>query len=127
MRDPIHKELLTTSPAAAAKYTLALDGVGVGRGLGAGDCDCVTVALGAELVSVGFPVRIATTAPPGSPPGQLFGHVFPQAHVQKIGWVTVDPVLHPHRRAFAIAPHSRIAFWSLDGVLLGYKGNARGL
>lgn len=127
VRDPIHKELVTTSPAAAAKYTLALDGVGVGMGKGAGDCDCVTVALGAELVSTGFPVRIATTAGPGSPPGQLFGHVFPQAHVPNIGWITVDPVLHPNRRAFATAPHSRIAFWSLNGDLLGYKGNVRGL
>ena len=106
---------------------LALDGIGVGLGKGAGDCDCVTVALGAELVATGFPVRIATTAGPRHPPGNLFGHVFPQAHVPGLGWITVDPVLHPHRKAFATAPHSRIAFWNLDGQLLGYNGNVRGL
>ncbi|MDD5540317.1 MAG: hypothetical protein PHG61_06485, partial [Candidatus Marinimicrobia bacterium] len=127
VRDPIHKEMVTVSPKAIAQYMLALDGVGVGLGKGAGDCDCVTVALGAELVATGFPVRIATTAGPGHPPGNLFGHVFPQAHVPSIGWVTVDPVLHPHREVFATAPHSRIAFWNLEGKLLGYEGNVQGL
>ncbi len=127
VRDPIHKEMVTVSPKAIAQYMLALDGVGVGLGKGAGDCDCVTVALGAELVATGFPVRIATTAGPGHPPGNLFGHVFPQAHVPAIGWVTVDPVLHPHREVFATAPHSRIAFWNLEGKLLGYEGNVQGL
>lgn len=127
VRDPIHKEMVTLSPAAISKYMLALDGVGLGMGKGAGDCDCVTVALGAELVATGFPVRIATTAGPGHPPGYLFGHVFPQAHVQGLGWVTVDPVLHPHRKIFDTAPHSRIAFWNLEGKLLGYDGNVRGL
>lgn len=105
---------------------LALDGIGVGLGKGAGDCDCATIAIGAELLATGFPVRIATTADPRAPAGNMFGHVFPQAMVPGLGWITVDPVLHPHRKAFAIAPHSRIAFWDLSGRLLGYSGNVQG-
>lgn len=77
-------------------------------------------------MSIGFPVRIATTAEPSAPAGNMFGHVFPQALVPGLGWITVDPVLHPHRKAFATAPHSRIAFWDLSGRLLGYSGNVQG-
>lgn len=127
VRDPAHKELITISPEAVARYTLALDKKGLGNGMGGGDCDCATVAIGAELLATGFPVRIATTADPSQPPGLLFGHVFAQAHVPGVGWITVDPVLHPHRAPLETAPHSRIAFWSLDGRLLGYDGNVRGL
>jgi hypothetical protein len=127
VKDPAHIELVTLSPTAIKKYVLALDGKGLGLGRGGGDCDCATVAIGSELLSIGFPVRIATTADPGAPPGNLFGHVFIQARVPKVGWVTVDPVLHPNRRALATAPHSRIAFWDLSGNLLGYNGNVRGL
>jgi hypothetical protein len=119
--------LVTLSPAAVAKYTLALDGVGLGLGKGGGDCDCATVAIGGELLATGFPVRIATTADPNQPPGNLFGHVFAQAFVPRAGWISVDPVLHPFKGALSTAPHSRIAFWSLDGQLLGYNGNVRGL
>jgi hypothetical protein len=126
VRDPAHKELVTASPQAVAQYMLALDGIGVGLGKGAGDCDCATIAIGGELLATGFPVRIATTADPKAPAGNMFGHVFPQALVPGLGWVTVDPVLHPNRKAFAIAPHSRIAFWDLSGRLLGYSGNVRG-
>src|SRR4030042_1573811 len=126
VRDPAHKELVTASPEAVAQYMLALDGIGVGLGKGAGDCDCATIAIGAGLLATGFPVRIATTADPRAPAGNMFGHVFPQAMVPGLGWVTVDPVLHPHRKAFAIAPHSRIAFWDLSGRLLGYSGNVQG-
>lgn len=127
VRDPAHKELVTASPRAVAQYSLALDGKGLGEGKGGGDCDCATVAIGAELLSTGFPVRIATTADPKIAPGNLFGHVFAQAHVPAIGWVTIDPVLYPRKPVFSTAPHSRIAFWSLEGDLLGYNGNVRGL
>lgn len=123
VRDPVSKELLTASPEAIWRLTMAGDGIGVGAGYGAGDCDCVTTALGAVLEAIGFNTRIATTSPINSPPGRLFGHVFIQARVPKFGWVTVDPVLHPVRNFGAITPHSRIAFWNLDGQMLGYKGN----
>ena len=127
VKDPAHKELVTQSPEAVKRFLLALDGVGLGRGRGGGDCDCATVAIGAELMAIGFPVRIATTADPGARPGNLFGHVFAQAKVPNIGWVTVDPVLHPAHPPFRTARHSRIAFWDLQGNLLGYNGNVRGL
>jgi hypothetical protein len=123
VRDPVSKELLTASPEAIWRLTMAGDGVGVGRGYGAGDCDCVTTALGAVLEAIGFRTRIATTAPVHSPPGRLFGHVFIQAQVPRFGWVTVDPVLHPLRSFGAITPHARIAFWNLDGQMIGVRGN----
>jgi hypothetical protein len=102
---------------------MAGDGVGVGFGKGAGDCDCATVALGAELESIGFRTRLATTAPVNRGPGSLFSHVFIQALVPKVGWITVDPVLHPREPFGATAKNSRIAYWDLDGNLLGYNGN----
>jgi len=127
VKDPVSKELLTNSPEAIWRLTMGGDGVGVGAGYGAGDCDCVTTALGAVLESIGFKTRLGTTAPRTSAPGRLFGHVFIQAHVPKIGWVTLDPVLHPLKGFGAVADHSRIAFWDLDGNLLGYRGNFTGL
>jgi len=127
VKDPAHKELVTASAGAIKKYMLALDGIGLGYGKGGGDCDCVTVALGAELLSIGFPLRIATTADPGATAGNLFGHVFIQARVPKMGWISVDPVLFPAHKPLATARHSRIAFWDLQGNLLGYNGNVRGL
>jgi hypothetical protein len=123
VKDPRHSELLTNSPEAIWKLTMAGDGIGVGLGKGAGDCDCATAALGAELEAIGFDVRIGTTANAGSSRGPLFGHVFIQAHVPHRGWMTLDPVLHPKHPCFATAPHSRIAYWNLDGQLLGYHGN----
>lgn len=126
VKDPAHKELVTASPRAVWKYLLAGDGVGVGLGKGAGDCDCASVAMGAELLSIGFPVRLATTSNPKAKPGNLFEHVFVQAKVPKLGWVTVDPVLHPNKPFGDTASHSRIAFWTLEGRLLGYSGNVNG-
>lgn len=126
VKDPAHKELVTASPQAVAQYLLALDGIGVGMGRGAGDCDCASVAIGGELLSIGFPVRLATTSGPRARPGNLFEHVFVQAQVPKLGWVTVDPVLHPTRPFGATASHSRIAYWTLEGRLLGYSGNVSG-
>lgn len=127
VRDPLTKELITASPEAIYRLVLAGDGVGMGEGKGAGDCDCATVALGAMLESTGFPIRIATTADRNAPAGPLFGHVFVQAHVPKHGWITMDPVLHPRKKFADIANYSRIAFWNLDGRLLGKSGNVRGL
>jgi len=117
---------LTASPEAIWRLTLAGDGIGVGLGKGAGDCDCATIALGAQLEAVGFKTRLGTTAPRRSVPGRLFGHVFIQAYVPKIGWITVDPVLHPKQPFGAVANHSRIAWWDLDGNLLGTAGNYLG-
>lgn len=125
VNDPFGTELLTYGPEAMARLVLGLDGYGVGRGKGAGDCDCITAAIGAELMSIGRPVRIAVTAPINAPPGGGFSHVFAQAHVPGYGWVTVDPVLHPHKPFGAITTHSRIAVFNLSGHLQGYAGNVR--
>jgi len=125
VNDPFGTELLTYGPRALATMVLGLDGRGVGRGKGAGDCDCVAAATGASLMSIGRPVRLAVIAPRGAPPGDVFTHVFVQAHVPRVGWVTVDPVVHP-RRGFGSTPdHSRIAIFGLNGGLLGYAGNVR--
>lgn len=127
VKDPASKELLTASPEAMWRLTMAGDGVGVGYGKGAGDCDCVTAALGAELEAIGFKTRLGTSAGVGQRPGKLFGHVFIQAQVPGFGWVTVDPVLHPKKGFGAIADHSRIAFWDLDGNLVDFRGNYTGM
>lgn len=127
VKDPVSRELLSFEPHVLANLVLALDGVGVGGGLGAGDCDCITSAVGAEIESIGIPARIAVTAPPHMPPGKLFAHVFPQGFVHGFGWVTVDPVLHPKQGFGKTAKHSRIAFFNLDGQLVGFRGNAAGL
>lgn len=123
VKDPVSRELVTNSPQAIWRLTMAGDGVGVGLGKGAGDCDCATVALGAQLESIGFKTRLATTAPPTHGPGSLFSHVFIQAFVPKLGWITVDPVLHPKQPFGATAQNSRIAYWDLDGNLIGFQGN----
>lgn len=127
VRDPVHKELVTTSPSALYRLVLAGDGRGVGSGRGAGDCDDITAGLGALLYSIGFPVRMATTAPPGTLAGKMFGHIFVQAKIPKKGWVTVDPVVHPYKKFGSVPKHSRIAFFDLDGRLVGKRGNAVGL
>jgi hypothetical protein len=123
VNDPFGAELLTFGPEAMARYVLALDNRGVGFGKGAGDCDCISAAIGAELMSIGRPIRLGVTAPPMSPPGRRFAHIFPQAYVPKFGWVTVDPVLYPDKPFGATAKHSRIAVFNLRGSLLGYAGN----
>jgi len=123
VRDPAHKELVTYSPDAVWNLVLAGDGKGVGLGKGAGDCDCATVAIGALFQSVGFPVRIATSADRGAPPGRMFGHVFAQVDVPRVGWVTVDPVLYPGKPFGAIANASRLGIWNLDGQMIKTYGN----
>jgi uncharacterized membrane protein YfbV (UPF0208 family) len=126
VKDPTSSELVTASPQAIWRLTMAGDGVGVGYGKGAGDCDCATVALGSLLEAIGFRTRLGTTAGVKAPPGRLFSHVFIQAHVPKIGWITLDPVLHPKRGFGETAYHSRIAWWDLDGNPIGHKGNYLG-
>jgi hypothetical protein len=123
VKDPTSKELVTASPEAIWRLTMAGDGVGVGYGKGAGDCDCATVALGSMLESIGFKTRLGTTAGINAPPGRLFSHVFIQAHVPRIGWITLDPVLHPKRSFGETAYHSRIAWWDLDGNHISHNGN----
>lgn len=127
VKDPASRELLTNSPEAIWRLTMGGDGVGVGAGKGAGDCDCAATALGAQLEAIGFKTRLGTTADFKAPPGRLFGHVFIQAQVPGFGWVTVDPVLHPKRSFGAVAKHSRIAWWDLDGNFLGFRGNYTGM
>jgi hypothetical protein len=122
VKDPTSRELLTASPEAIWRLTMAGDGVGVGYGKGAGDCDCATIALGAQLEAIGFQTRLGTTVK-SAIPGRLFGHVFIQARVPKFGWVTLDPVLHPKKGFGALAKHNRIGWWDLDGRFLGFKGN----
>ncbi len=126
VKDPVSREMVSYSPEVLYNLVMGMDGVGAGLGFGVGDCDCITGAIGAQLESVGFPVRIAITAPITAPPGNMFGHVFAQANVPKVGWVTVDPVMHPKIGLGRAPRHSRIAFFNLDGRLTGYRGNVAG-
>lgn len=127
VRDPVNQELVTTSPEALYKYVLAGDGVGVGNGIGAGDCDDIAAGTGALLYSIGFPVRLATTAPVGVPAGNMFGHIFVQTQIPRVGWVTVDPVVYPKNGFGFTPPNSRIAFYDLTGRLISKHGNAQNL
>ena len=118
---------MTYGPEALANLVLGLDGKGVGLGKGAGDCDCVTAGTGALFESVGFPTRLAITAPPNISPGPMFSHVFLQVNIPGRGWITADPVVHP-LHGFGYTPkHSRIAVYDLDGQLLRHEGNVVGL
>jgi len=129
VKDPFGNELLTLSPNAL--YNLVIGGgpknPGIGYGKGAGDCDDATAALGAQLQAIGFPIRIAVTAPPGSPAGPAMTHVFAQASIPGVGWISVDPVPYPVHGMGYTPVHSRIAFYDLDGNLLGGQGNIKGL
>jgi hypothetical protein len=129
VKDPYGRELVETSPQAV--FHLVMGGrsqdPGVGFGKGASDCDGAAVAMGAQLASIGFPVRVATIAPQGMPAGPMMSHVFVQAQVPGRGWVTVDPVVHPKRGLGYTPPHSRLAVWDLRGQLMDQSGNARGL
>lgn len=129
VRDPLGKEFIHASPDAIYHMIIGggKDDLGVGRGLGAGDCDDAAIALGAQLRSIGFPVRLAVTAPPGFPSGPSFTHVFAQASVPGVGWLTVDPVPYPRRGLGYTPEHSRIAYFNLEGRLIGHNGNVAGL
>jgi len=124
VKDPVTNELLSYDPDVLANLVLGLDGIGAGYGFGVGDCDCITAGVGSEMMAIGTPTRIAVTAPPRMPPGNMYAHVFAQGFVPPHGWVTVDPVVHPHHGFGFTPPHSRIAYFNLDGQLIGYRGNA---
>lgn len=125
VRDPFQTETVTIHPRALFNLVIGHNG-GVGRGLGAGDCDDAAAALGALLMSIGFPIRIATIAPPGMP-GCGFTHVFIQAFVPQRGWINVDPVLVPNAGLGDIAPHGRMAVWDLKGKLIASRGLSPGV
>ena len=126
VKDPWRKELLSFGPKAMWNLVLAGDGVGVGAGRGAGDCDCISAANGAMLQAIGLKVRIATTSPISAPPGPTFSHVFVQVFIPKLGWVTSDPVVYPQHGFGYTTPHSRIAYYDLDGRVVGMSGNVVG-
>lgn len=129
VRDPYGRELLHTSPKQVWELVMGgrSDSPGVGLGRGAGDCDDATIALGAQLASIGFPVRLATIAPMGLPAGPEMSHIFTQAHVPGHGWISVDPVVWPRHGLGYVSPHSRLAIFDLRGKLLATEGNAQGL
>lgn len=118
VKDPVETELLAGTGKAIWSQIFGADARPGERGVG--DCDEATEALGAALYSIGMPVRIATIAKPRS--RGLFQHVFPQAYIPRLGWVSVDAVGYPTRALGWTPPHSRIALWNLDGNL----GLARG-
>jgi len=121
VRDPNGLETVARSPKALYQLVLGFNG-GVGQGKGAGDCDDAAAAMGALLESIGFPVRLATTAPLNAR-GRLFSHVFIQTRLPgRPGWLTVDPVGYPNHGLGWIQPHSRIAYWDLNGGLLDARG-----
>lgn len=121
VKDPVDRELVALAPHQVYQTIMGGD-----NGRGVGDCDDATVAIGAQLQSIGIPVRIATIAPLGFPPGRSMTHVFAQAHIPGRGWVTVDPVVYPHHGFGYLPPHSRMAVWNLDGKVTGKIGNVRG-
>lgn len=129
VRDPFGRELVHRNPRQVFRMIMGgrSNDPGVGMGKGAGDCDDATIAIGAQLASIGFPVRIATIAPVGQQAGPTMSHVFCQANIPGLGWVTVDPVVHPRHGFGYTPPHSRMVTWDLTGQLLGMKGNVRGL
>lgn len=120
VRDPVGLETVARSPKALHQLVMGFNG-GLGENIGAGDCDDAAAAIGALLGSVGFPVRLGTTAPLIAR-GRLFSHVFAQARVPGHGWITVDPVGYPKHDLGWTQPHSRIAYWDLFGRLLDARG-----
>lgn len=126
VHDPLSRELLTESPSASLNWVAGADGKGLGYGLGAGDCDCATIALGSMFEAIGLPVRLATTAIPGSPPSKLMSHIYPEVFTKKTGWIPADPVGYPERRFGQESKYSRKAVFDLNGNLVETKGNFSG-
>lgn len=122
VKDPTDRELVVTSPVQIYETVMGGD-----NGTGHGDCDDATVAVGAQLHAIGFPVRIATIAPAGAPPGRLMSHVFAQCKIPNIGWVTVDPVVYPDHGFGYLPPHARLVTWNLEGKIINQYGNAQGM
>lgn len=118
VRDPLYREMVTIDPYYI--YNIIMGG---DKKRGVGDCDDATIAMGAQLVSIGIPVRICTIAPLGAPSGRLMTHVFPQAQIPGMGWVTVDPVVYPNHGFGYCPPHSRMMVYNLDGKIIKQYGN----
>jgi hypothetical protein len=126
VHDPLTRELLTEGPDASFRWVMAGDGRGLGYGLGAGDCDCATIALGSLFEAVGLPVRLATTAFPGKPPGRLMNHIYPEVFVKNGGWIPADPVGYPEKKFGQESKYSRKAIYDLSGNLVKTFGNFAG-
>jgi len=119
VHDPLYTELVSGDGNASWNVVW---GAGARSGeRGHGDCDDATAALGAALLSVGFPVRIATCNKPGSP--TLFTHVYPQTFIKPFGWITVDAVGYPLHNMGWNPPSDRTAIWDLKGNLITKQGN----
>jgi len=116
--DPVGVEMVATTGNVIHGTILGFTETPPNRGYG--DCDDISVASGGALQAMGIPVRIATLAKPGG--RNLFDHVFVQARIPKVGWVSFDPVGYPKHGLGWTAPHSRIAFWDLDGNLMSARG-----
>lgn len=114
VKDPVGVEYVTASPRAMWHLVLSGDGRGVGDGRGAEDCESAAAAIGTELAAIGMPVRIATTRHPIASRGP-FSHTFVQAKVPGHGWLSVDPVGHPHHGLGWTPPHNAFALWDIEG------------
>ena len=121
VKDPLVSETVTTTGNAILGLTLGANAKPGQRGFG--DCDDATTALGSLLASIGMPVRIKTIAGPKARDNQLFTHVYPQVHIPKIGWVSVDAVGHPTHGFGWTPPAKREATWSTTGDFLGATGS----
>jgi len=121
VKDPMASETVTTTGNAI--YGLTLGGSAKPGQRGYGDCDDATTAIGAQLAAIGMPVRIKTITGPKALPDQLFTHVYPEVHVPKVGWVSVDAVGHPQRGFGWTPPCRREATWSTSGQFIGARGH----
>jgi len=119
VHDPKGIEWVTVSGPAIFNQVLGFGSPPGQKGFG--DCDEATSGLGACLASCGFNLRICTISPPGK--RALFTHVFPQVFVKKLGWISADPVVYPKHGLGYTPRHSRIAYWDLDGNLIGASGD----
>lgn len=118
VHDPLLTELVSGDGNSSWNIVY---GAGARRGeKGHGDCDDATAALGAALLSVGFPVRIATVNKPGSP--TLFTHVYPEFYQKGIGWIAADAVGFPKHGIGWNPPADRYAVWDLNGKLISKRG-----
>lgn len=109
VRDPLFAEQVAVSGPAVWDIVIG----NKGRGRGRGDCDDATIAIGAALSSIGFPVRLVTSTPPGA---KLPAHVYPEVFVRGLNkWIAADPVLYPKKY---IGDHARARSrqrWDLFG------------
>ncbi|NIS51447.1 MAG: transglutaminase domain-containing protein, partial [Phycisphaerae bacterium] len=113
VRDPANMEAVTVSPPEIMEFTLGFNADGT-RSMGTGDCDDITIALGALLNAIGFETRIVTSTDPARP--KNWSHVFIQALVPEVGWVTVDPVLYPDLPFASTVETTRLGYWDLNGA-----------